>query len=731
MSKRKRIFAFMISLLVLVALACGGGGNANNENSNNGGEEAANNPTATTASAEPTAEPTQEPTAVPTDIPAPTAEPTDVPEPTAVPEVTTEQPTTGASPFPVFDFSSLPQGPVEPGWLHYTNANYVLDVTLIDTLLIAATEGGVIVWDSTTGEFIDWYTTLDGLPHNVVNDVEVCNVPDTTLFAGTEGGLAAYNPDTDAWDIWSPDNTGMDSDSGIDSLACAEGVGALVIGYDLDGVDIYESASDTWTRYEPFDDLESSFALALGIVGNLEEIWVAHIGSVSVIRPGVGVTYYDDDTSNIDDPNTSDFEHFVDVIYVDDNGTVWLGQGGGLTRVDGDNQFTFFNGDDIPGWPFFSSVVGLTGGPNGTLYTNSSFGGVCQFDPATATCLTTYEDEDGMAEDFNSTIITDEAGHIYYASEGEGVSYYDGAAWQNWTLDELPLDNSYYAIAQGADGSIWAGGFFGAQRFPAYAASDGWEDLEDDLGFVSVNTFYSLPEGMWVGHSNGASYYLYESDSWRTFESADEAGDGIYSGSVTAITQDGKGRMWFGTSSGVSVMDGDTFTYYDLRNEEEIADDRSAPYVYDILWDGENVWVGTSRAVFRFDASDNLTRFDDSNTGLGFFFFTAYALALTPEGQVLAGINDTIVLIEGDSLTSVYEAPSDVRTLHVTDDGLWVGTNSGGALFYDVDADTWTGYTTADGLPSNGFNGNRTIVVDYLGTVWFATSAGGLANWAP
>ncbi|MBK9049766.1 MAG: hypothetical protein IPL78_02240 [Chloroflexi bacterium] len=724
MSKRKRMFLLMISLLVLVALACGGGGNANNENS---GNETADNPTATAAAVEPTSvPPTQEPTAVPTDVPAPTNTPEPTPEPTAEP--TTE--TVIGSPIPEFDFSSLPQGPNESGWTHYTNSNYVLDIVLLDTLLVAGTEGGIIIWDATTGDFIDWYTTLDGLPHNVVNAVEVCNVPDQTLFAGTEGGLAAYNADTDTWEAWTPENTGMGSDSGIDTLECAETASALVVGYDLDGVDIFESTAARWTYYEPFTDLESSFALALGVVGDLEEVWVSHIGAVSVIRPGVGVTYYDDENSNLDDANTDDFEHFVDAIYVDDNGTVWFGQGGGLTRVDGDNQFTFFNGDDIPGWPFFSGVVGIAGGPNGTLYTNTSFGGICQFDPATASCLTTFEDEEGMAEDFNNTILTDAAGHIYYASEGEGISAYDGAAWDNWTLDELPLDNSYYAISQGADGSIWVGGFFGAQRFPAYAPADGWEDLEDDLGFVSVNTFYSLPDSMWVGHSSGASRYLYASSSWQTYDYADNPGEGIYSSSVTAITQDGQGRMWFGTSAGVTVMDGDAFTYYDLLSEEEIADNQSAPYVYDILWDGTNVWVATSRALFRFDASDALTRFDETNTGLDAFFFTAYALTLTPPGELLVSVDDQLVLVSGDTFEVIYEAPGGIRSLAIAEDGLWIATDFDGAVFVDLDG-TITALTTVEGLAANAFNGNRTIMVDYLGTVWFATSSGGLASYTP
>lgn len=77
MRKLKPLFMLLL-LLALPILACGGGGN----------EE----PTATTAPAQPTAEPTLEPTATPapTNTPEPTATPapTNTPEPTATPEPT-------------------------------------------------------------------------------------------------------------------------------------------------------------------------------------------------------------------------------------------------------------------------------------------------------------------------------------------------------------------------------------------------------------------------------------------------------------------------------------------------------------------------------------------------------------------------------------------------------------------------------------------------------------------
>lgn len=624
-------------------------------------------------------------------------------------------------------FPDLPTPELESGWSMYTNANYVHDIVLHDGKVWGATRGGLVAWDIESGELVRKWTTLDGLLHNVADAITVCPIPEERIVVGTEGGLSIYDPASETFENWTKDNSGMSSSFAIDTLTCVPHMQTLLIGYSADGVDVYDANAGTWTYYDPFDDLESGFAQSIAVVGDLQEIWVAHISGVSVIRPD-GITFYGDE-SNIDDPDTDAFEDFVNVITVDNNGTVWFGQGGGLTRVDGDNQFTFFSGDEIAGWPFFSSVEGLAVGSDNTLWTNTSFGGVCNFDPASETCLISHEDESGMAEDFNSTLIIDENGHLYYASDGEGISIHDGESWTNLLLDELPEGNTYKAIAQGADGSIWVGGFYGGQRFYAHEPDTPWENLEDALGLSEANTFYPRPDGMWVGYGSGASFYEYESEEWTHVERAEEPGEGIYRGGVTAVAQDSNGRMWFGTYGGLTLWDGEAFTYYDLLNDEERGEERSPRTVNAVLSVGDEVWVGASGALFRFDANDEMTRYDDVTSSF-LFAPTVYDLALDNEGNLLVAADDVLLQFDGDDgFDEIVEAESAIHDVLVTEsDEMWLSVASDGVLHYG--GSDWTSLTTADGLPSNAFSGQN-ILVDYLGTVWFAASEGGLARMVP
>jgi hypothetical protein len=61
---------------------------------------------------------------------------------------------------------------------------------------------------------------------------------------------------------------------------------------------------------------------------------------------------------------------------------------------------------------------------------------------------------------------------------------------------------------------------------------------------------------------------------------------------------------------------------------------------------------------------------------------------------------------------------------------MWLGLSYNGVVYYD--GSEWSSLTTLDGygLPSNHF-GKQNVLVDDLGTIWFAGTDGGLARYAP
>ncbi|MDY6876579.1 MAG: hypothetical protein SWK90_10330 [Chloroflexota bacterium] len=673
---RKFIPVFAILILALVALACGGG-----------------EPADTPAPAADTPAPAADTQAPPTETPVP-------PSPTPLPPTPTPEPL------------------VEPGWHIYSNGNYVREIAVQDGVLWAATGGGVIAWDLASDQVFG-YTTLDGLPTNDIEAVVACPIPEPRIIAGTEYGLSIYDPDTDTWELMTPDNSGMEK-TGVDTLDCDPDLNLLMIGYTW-GLDVFDANTEEWRFLDEDDGLLTDWVSQAAVIG--DETWVVSSFGVSVIHADGSVTSYDEEIGNIPDEN-------VAAVAGDAEGNVWLAAFDGLMKFRG-GTWTLYNSDNTDEFPYLDAFKCLVVAPDGTVWVGNTFGTVCQFDPVAEECLEIYEGEAGMAGGLND-LIMDDQGDIYYCDDGEGISVFDGSSWQALVLDELPLSNSYRAIAQTLNGTILVGGDFGLQQFLADEADESWEvvDLDDN----GVNTFYPMPEGMWIGHYAGASFYEYESERWTHVKRGDEAGEGIYDGSATAITEDGSGRVWFGTYRGLTVWDGDAFTYYDLLNEEEIADERSPRTVYALLFDGANVWVGAYGALFRFDENDEMTRWDEDLPGLlSSFTSSARALALDREGNVLVAMGGRLLSYdaERETFSEVMELDDAIYSILVTGAGeMWLGLGYDGVAYYD--GSEWSLLTTLDGygLPSNHFEG-QSILVDDLGTVWFAGSDGGLGRYVP
>ena len=671
----KLVPSLALLILAVAALACGGG--------------------RVEAPAPPTPAPPTATSAPPTPTPMP-------PTPTPMPPTPTPEPTPVA----------------EPGWHIYTNGNQVRHIALHDGRIWAATGGGVVVWDKASGE-ASLYTTLDGLPTNDIRSIAVCAIPETRIIAGTEYGLSLYDSATDTWKLMTPDNSGMKMRN-VKSLACGPGDNTLTIGYSW-GVDIFHADTGEWQYLDGDSGLASNWVSRVAVAG--DEVWVTSPTGVSVIHADGSVTPYKEDEGDIPDEN-------VAAIAGDGEGNVWLAALDGLIKFR-EGSWTVYNRDNVESFTSYDSLIGVAVAPDGTVWAGNMFGDLCQFDSQAESCLATYKEEPGMLDNLQGLVIDDQ-GRVYCYDDKEGISMFDGSNWHPFLLDPLPVSNSYKAIAQLPDGVIVVGGLFGFQRFSAYEADASWE--HNDMEGYGVNVFHLTSEGFWVGHGAGASFYEYESEKWTHLRKAKEAGEGIYRGSVTAIAVDGSGRVWFGTPNGLTVWDGETFTYHDLLNAEELAEEKRPRQVYALLFDGSNMWVGAYAALFRFDENGEMTRWDEELPGIiATFTLQPRALALDPEGNVLLGIGQRLFRYDAkkETFSEVMEVDDAIYSILATDAGeIWLGLYEDGIAHYD--GDDWSLLTTLDGysLPSNRFKG-QSILMDDVGTIWFAGGEGGLARYVP
>jgi signal transduction histidine kinase/ligand-binding sensor domain-containing protein len=164
--------------------------------------------------------------------------------------------------------------------------------------------------------------------------------------------------------------------------------------------------------------------------------------------------------------------------------------------------------------------------------------------------------------------------------------------------------------------------------------------------------------------------------------------DGLSQGDVTAILQDRRGFMWFGTRDGLNRYDGNAFVVY--KENPHDPDSLSANYVQDLMEDDQGyLWVAT--------LTGGADKFDPRTER-----FTRYRHDLSNSNT-----------ISGDSVYSI------ARDNHGY---LWFGTGDTGLDRFDPATETFTHYRNDN---QGAFVGKIThVVADKQGDIWFVGAQG-------
>jgi len=302
---------------------------------------------------------------------------------------------------------------------------------------------------------------------------------------------------------------------------------------------------------------------------------------------------------------------------------------------------------------------------------------------------TTYTAADGLADNFVMAILEDRQGNLWFATNGGGVSKYDGQHFKNFTTaDGLP-SNMVMSAFEDSKGNLWFGTYAGVVKYngkrfqQVSSGKGGLEDtiirsiLEDENGNIWFGSF-----GTYGGEPGG----LVKCDGvhFQYFTTA----DGLLSNNVMALLRARKGNFWIGYigQKSVSMYDGREFHTY------PIGDGLVSTDVAAIFEDGSgNIWFGSG--FFR--SGIGVTKYD----GQSFQTFT---------------VEDGL------------PGPAVISILEDREGNLWFGTWGGGVSKYD--GKSFQNFTIKDGLANNiAFS----ILEDREGNLWFGTWYGGLSKYAP
>ncbi|MCX6044764.1 MAG: hypothetical protein NT075_06590 [Chloroflexi bacterium] len=603
------------------------------------------------------------------------------------------------------------QGSQPAGWQTYSNANKTNDLVIYKDTLWAATQGGVLAWNLKNDTFVK-FTTLDGLAANQATAVVACPLPGLGIVFGSDQGLQIFDPQSGHWKMLNSSNSTMSFDD-VSTLVCSVDNSFLIVGYRQHGLDIFDARTGAWTYVNQNSGLQNNVVQAMAVFGNRDAIWVSSGAGISVLTPQ-GAKFFNGTNSPLE-------SNQITAITIDKKGTVWLGARDAIYQVSGETWTVYSQLSVLASRFPTGDMNGLAIAADGTLWIGSSKGEICHFDPVNVQCLDFFSSVDdttqSMARGTLTDLMLDAAENVYYATDGSGISRYDGSSWQLLTMpDEMLMGNQVHALAQTKDGSIWVATEGGIQQLNAEGDRARQLFTTANSGLVVTETGVLQPDqagGIWFG-ALGASYF--NGDNWAVYT----APDGLANGTVQAIAVDNQQRVWFGTKNGLSVWNGSTF--FSLNKQTGLPNDD----VTALLADGDKMWIGTNGGgLFQFE-KNQLQVFDAAKLGLPSKVITA--LANDADGLLLVGTQRGLARVRDGVAATISEAADFPITAIVArpDGKLWVGTDGNGLLYFDSRA--WTQLPASGRAPARQISA---LLVDQAGKVWVGGKTGGLTRYTP
>ncbi len=273
------------------------------------------------------------------------------------------------------------------------------------------------------------------------------------------------------------------------------------------------------------------------------------------------------------------------------------------------------------------------------------------------------------------TIAIDKSGNKWFATDGGGLSKFDGNAWTHYSKNEGLMSNNIHTLIIDSQDNKWIG----------YGFSVGGVSKFDGISFSN----YVNPNG--PGN-----------------------------GTVLCIKQDSKGIYYFGTYGGVSMYDKSNWLLYYYYPE-------GGPTVESIAFDkGGNTWLGLSK---RAGLDGGLTMFDGSNATKysindGLISNYVLCIAIDSKNNKWVGTNGFgVSKFDGPNWVTYNEKDglinNTVNTIVIdSDDNIWFGTSGGVSMF---DGKTWINYNKSNGLINNLV---YSIAIDNEDHKWIGTSDG-------
>ena len=593
--------------------------------------------------------------------------------------------------------------------LYLSNRNEITSLVFTPGQLWVASPGGVTAWDLDSLA-PQSYTHADGLARNATHALAFCDWEGDILAAGGAGGVSLLY--LDGAPFFSPlEHPGEEYYGRVEALSCDPSRRHLWVGY-TSFLSRYDFSTDTWRDYNYTDGLPGGTVRQISFID--EDVWVALTGGIAILRNAETLEGYTPENSFI----PSMFNH---AITSDESSTVWMASSEGLIQsIPGGWQT--WSTQDIGGEGLTDIILGLAPASDGTLWLADHFGTLCQFDPLSKTCLQVIFPPEDISL---SAFALGEQGWVAVGSPEKGVYLLVDGEWFHLLTKDQALDNTIHAIAYTPDGRVWVAGERHLQYFQANQPSAQWGEVPLPGDAVAFS-FLVANDGLWIGHTRGATFLPYIGEDVLQLPVGGEATPP--GAMVMSMGRDANGLLYLGTDSGLSTWDGQNFQFFDLLTEAQRTQNSYPSRVNAIYADGQTVWVGAVTGLHKFVNGSLEQSWNDDLRAVSTFYQTSVGVvAPSPRGEgLLVGVGSQLFRFDGKQFTLVLELPSEIRSIYPAPYSLWLATASSGIYAVSMDEQDiyWDSASHITGF-SDRF-GYQSILMSDTYTLWFASLDGGL-----
>ena len=537
---------------------------------------------------------------------------------------------------------------------------------------------------------------------------------DSILWVGTmAGGLNKFDRKTETFSSYRHDPndpTGL-SHNRITGIV-QDSTGTLWIGTQEGGLNQFNPDTERFTsfRYDPEDPsrITGSFITALYAL-YVDQRGILWVGATNPF-PG-GLCQIDLNSGTCARLYLEGW--VVNAIYEDKDGILWISNVNAnqqytsrLTRFDVESeQFEHFL------YPYPTDFTVILKDRSDMLWSGSTVGtfGIVRFDQTTGQFATYRHDPDdpnSLGEDRICSLLLDSSG-LFWVGTTNGLSLIKPQS-QRFTLYQRGAsgtagltDNRVNGIYEDRTGYLWIGTNNGLNRIdPSTGAYEHFFQDATQPGNVHINKIWTVYEDrqgiVWIGtggrglhsYNRNTKRFTYHEALW-TLTNANFNHRNPFRLQIRHLFEDRQGRLWVGTQRGLFRRDPATaqLTRYAASDNPDSLSHANVNVVHE---DAEGtIWVGTDLGLNRL--RHNTRR------------FTRYVHNRSDTTSLSANI-----------IWTIAEDPTTPGTL-------WIGTVGGGLNRFNMEDETFTSYTSEDGLANDDIYG---LLSDDKGTLWMSTNEG-------